>query len=93
MKKSISWCGVFVLWIILLAIPSFGAEVLERHKEREGMGNSLMGLQKGTQGVVTGLFGIGEHAAKFLFYGTRDGFRTVGREAQKADRSLQKNLW
>ena len=93
MKRSVLWYGVFVLLAILLTVPSFGAEVLERHKEREGMGNSLMGLQKGTQGVVTGLFGIGEHATKFLFYGTRDGFRTLGREAQKADHSLQKNLW
>ena len=93
MRRILSCCGAFVLLAIFLAVPSFGAEVLERHKEREGMGNSLMGLQKGTQGVVTGLFGIGEHATKFLFYGTRDGFRTLGREAQKADRSLQKNLW
>ena len=93
MKRSVLWCEFLVLLTISLAAPSFGEEALERHQERKGVGESLMGLQKGVQGVVVGFFGIGEHATKFLFYGTRDGFRTLGREAQKADQSLQKNLW
>lgn len=83
----------FLSLYILLATESFATEVLERHKEREGMGKSLMGLQEGTRGVVGGLFGIGEHTVKFLFYGTRDGLRTIGRQSKKADRSIQKNLW
>ena len=92
MKSPIKWFGFFLISLVLVNC-SFGEEVLERHQEREGMGKSLMGLQEGTRGVVSGFFGIGEHAAKFLFYGTRDGFRTLGRQAQKADHSIQKNLW
>lgn len=92
MKKTVLFWTLFVLLVVFSTL-SFGEEVLERHQEREGMGKSLMGLQKGAQGVVGGFFGIGEHAAKFLFYGTRDGLRTLGRGAQKADHSLKKNLW
>ncbi len=52
-----------------------------------------MGLQEGVRGVVGGFLGIGEHTAKFLFYGTRDGLRHIGRGAKKADSSIQKSLW
>jgi hypothetical protein len=57
------------------------------------MGESLMGLQEGVRGMVTGFLGIGEHTAKFLFYGSRDGLRSANRGAKKTDSWLQKNLW
>ena len=86
-----SWICLFIF--IFIAFESSAFENPERHKAQDGMGKSLMGLQEGVRGIVTGFFGIGEHTAKFLFYGSRDGLRTMGRGAGKADRAIQEKLW
>ena len=88
-----SWICLFIFIFICTANESSALENPERHKEQEGVGKSLMGLQEGVHGVVTGFFGIGEHTAKFVFYGGRDGLRTMGRGAGKADRAIQEKLW
>ena len=69
------------------------AEDPVRQKAQKGMGESLMGLQEGVRGMVTGFLGLGEHTAKFLYYGTRDGLHSMGRGAKKTDHWMQENLW
>ena len=90
-RLLVGWICFFIF--LFTTYESSALENPERHKALDGMGKSLMWLQEGVRGVVTGFLGIGEHTAKFLFYGSRDGLRTMGRGAGKADRAIQEKLW
>lgn len=85
------FCMGLLMWVGTFSGVS--AEEPSRQKAQKGMGSSLMGLQEGVRGMVTGFFGVGEHAAKFLFYGARDGLRAMGRGAKKANSKIEKSLW
>ena len=94
MKRGLMGCTILVcllgsLWIVSPLL----ADELKREREQEGIGKSLFGLQEGVREAVGGVFGVVEHTAKFLFYGTRDGLRSMGREAKKTDGWIQKRLW
>lgn len=89
MRKSIFLC--LLIFLFMVSHVSGGGE--ERERAQGGMGKSLIGLEEGVRGAVSGFFGIGEHLAKFLFYGTRDGLRSFGRRAKKTDQHIQEKLW
>ena len=85
--------GLLLYWLVGICPTVAAGEAPDRERAQDGMGRSLVGLQEGFRGTVVGLFGVGEHSAKFLFYSGRDGLRAVGRGAKKTDTALQKNLW
>lgn len=94
MKRHLMHICLFVCLIVFLTVfPHASAERLERRREQGAVGKSLMGLQKGVQGVVGGFWGIGKHGAKFLYYGARESLSGFGRKAKKTDQKLRKSLW